>query len=77
MIYIGNKKYGRALEFLSLVSWMIQACIRVLHMRAHPIDTLIQAISAPSQAVSLIQLESFKKYVLLSLIHYGKVRRKK
>ncbi|CAO3663940.1 unnamed protein product [Umbelopsis ramanniana] len=49
MIYIGNKKYGRALEFLSL------------------------AISAPSQAVSLIQLECFKKYVLLSLIHYGKL----
>ncbi|KAH8552107.1 hypothetical protein BGW37DRAFT_299307 [Umbelopsis sp. PMI_123] len=50
MIYIGNKRFGRALEFLSV------------------------AVSAPSQAVSLIQLECFKKYVLLSLLHYGKLQ---
>jgi len=50
MVYIGNKNFNRALEFLSV------------------------AISAPSQAVSLIQLESYKKYVLVSLLHCGKLQ---
>ncbi|CAO3685183.1 unnamed protein product [Umbelopsis vinacea] len=50
MIYIGNKNFSRALEFLSV------------------------AISAPSQAVSLIQLESYKKHVLVSLLYHGKLQ---
>ncbi|KAI8365967.1 uncharacterized protein BYT42DRAFT_505179 [Radiomyces spectabilis] len=51
MIYIGNKNFDRALDFLILV------------------------ISAPTQnAVSAIQLEAFKKYSLVSLIHDGQWR---
>ncbi|CAM0139173.1 COP9 signalosome complex subunit 3 [Umbelopsis sp. WA50703] len=37
------------------------------------LELLSVAISAPSQAVSLIQLESYKKYVLVSLLHNGKL----
>ncbi|KAJ8657904.1 hypothetical protein O0I10_006432 [Lichtheimia ornata] len=47
MIYIGNKNFERAIEFLVLT------------------------ISAPSHAVSAIQIEAYKKFILTSLIHYG------
>ncbi|KAI9469331.1 hypothetical protein BDB00DRAFT_863057 [Zychaea mexicana] len=49
MIYIGNKSFERAIEFLVLV------------------------ISAPAQVISAIQVEAYKKYILTSLIHYGRV----
>lgn len=36
---------------------------------------MYQVISAPIEnAVSAIQLEAYKKYILASLIHYGQVR---
>ncbi|KAL1935032.1 hypothetical protein VTP01DRAFT_4172 [Rhizomucor pusillus] len=50
MIYIGNKYYERAIEFLTLT------------------------ISAPSQAISMIQLEAYKKYILVCIIQDGKLR---
>ncbi|KAI7850763.1 hypothetical protein BDC45DRAFT_446544 [Circinella umbellata] len=49
MIYIGNKNFERAIEFLVLT------------------------VSAPAQAISAIQVEAYKKYILVSLIHYGRV----
>ncbi|KAI9274806.1 hypothetical protein BDA99DRAFT_498636 [Phascolomyces articulosus] len=49
MIYIGNKNFERAIEFLVLT------------------------ISAPAQVISAIQVEAYKKYILVSLIHLGRV----
>ncbi|KAI8145970.1 hypothetical protein BJV82DRAFT_602921 [Fennellomyces sp. T-0311] len=49
MVYIGNKKFARAIEFLIL------------------------AISAPAQVISAIQVEAYKKFILVSLIHHGRI----
>ncbi|KAI9312255.1 hypothetical protein BX666DRAFT_868065 [Dichotomocladium elegans] len=49
MIYIGNKNFDRALDFLILV------------------------LSAPAQTASAIQMEAYKKFVLVSLIHHGHI----
>ncbi|SAM08088.1 hypothetical protein [Absidia glauca] len=50
IIYIGNKEYEKAMDFLTLV------------------------IAAPvHKAVSAIQLEAYKRYILVSLIAFGQV----
>ncbi|KAJ3414661.1 hypothetical protein HDV05_006196 [Chytridiales sp. JEL 0842] len=49
MVYIGLKKFARALEFLHL------------------------CISTPANATSAIQIEAYRKFILVSLIVHGKV----
>lgn len=45
-----------------------------VHMHARALDSLAQVITAPSQVTSSIQIEAYKKFVLVSLRHHGKVR---
>ncbi|KAL0077381.1 hypothetical protein J3Q64DRAFT_1873606 [Phycomyces blakesleeanus] len=60
LIYIGNKQFERALDFLSIAS-----IITILYHFA---------ISAPANIPSAIQFEAYKKYCLVSLIQDGKIR---
>lgn len=54
-------------------------CIKVIRVADYPLcygvlSPLTQAITTPAMAVSHIMLESYKKYILVSLILLGKVQ---
>jgi hypothetical protein len=61
MVYIALKDFIQAHDFLKLVCTQIVPSLRM------------QVITAPGSACSAIQLEAYKKFILVSLIVNGTV----
>jgi COP9 signalosome complex subunit 3 len=77
MIYIGLKKFRKALELLDNVSLppvLVSSVASCLHIYRLPIYIFtFQAVTAPMSSLNAITIEAYKKYVLVSLIQNGQV----
>ena len=67
MIYMGIKEWRRAADYLTYV------CSSLLLFLWMLIDRGLKAIVAPGNACSQIQIDAYKKYILVGLLLDGKV----
>jgi hypothetical protein len=79
MIYIGLKKFRKALELLHnvilppiLVS-SVASCLPIYRLPIYIFISVFQAVTAPMTSLNAITIEAYKKYVLVSLIQNGQV----
>lgn len=82
MVYIGLKRFAKALEFLQHVCVLslgfLPGCKQELLYSTDSLRLLMvipptQAITAPAHGLNAITIAAFKKYVLVCLIHNGQV----
>lgn len=67
MIYMGIKEWRRAADYLTYVCSSLLLFLRML------INGGLKAIVAPGNACSQIQIDAYKKYILVGLLLDGKV----
>eukprot|EP00035_Acanthoeca_spectabilis_P017521 m.367909 g.367909 ORF g.367909 m.367909 type:complete len:431 (-) comp16666_c1_seq12:62-1354(-) len=72
--YLGDGDYHK-LQIVSLLMYYFYGGVAYLSLKEY--DRAMQffsvVISAPAEQVSAIMIEAYKKYVLTSLLHYGKL----
>jgi len=68
--------YHQALLFFTIVSrYYHRMAIWVHRVLFNSCDhTPLQCVTTPSMAISAVMVAAFKKYILVSLLKYGKVR---
>ena len=72
MIYIGLKKFPKALELLHNVRPLCQFPVR-FGLCPGAYCSVFQAVTAPMSSLNAIAVEAYKKYILVSLIQNGQV----